>query len=165
MCDKGFLDDNPNGFSLNGHVRIKEDLIKEGETELSKLLGFTVALKWVETSDTIRILNKDRILYHEPQVVGTFSLDQLPGCCGSMISYHTFIYSPYRGKGVGQYLLKFKEKIAREDGYSNIIATTTSGNGPEIHNLEKNGWVKINSFLNKRTGNTVLTWTKNLAVE
>ena len=54
------------------------------------------------------------------------------------------------------------EAIARRLGYSLLQATVVSTNEAEIHILEKFGWKRGASFTNRRTGNDVIVYFKDL---
>jgi len=49
-----------------------------------------------------------------------------------------------------------------EAGYSATICTVTSTNTKQINILLKNGWKGVHSFKNRRTGNTVEIWVKDI---
>jgi len=103
------------------------------------------------------------IFYKEKGVpICRFSLATLPGCCGSIISYHTYVDYSSRNKGIGKILQKIKEDIAVIHGFSSILCTTTSDNKIQQNILRKNKWNLLSDFLNERTGNIVQYWAKSI---
>jgi hypothetical protein len=53
-------------------------------------------------------------------------------------------------------------EIAKELGFTAMICTVTDDNAVQKHLLEKYGWEKKGTILNKRTGNVVLNYQYNL---
>lgn len=105
-----------------------------------------------------------RIVWREDktQICG-FTLVQQVNCCGALVSTRTFVNEKYRGQKLAQQMMPLKEAIAREFGYSVLAATVNiSGNPAEVHILQKEGWQKGYEFLNKRTGNQVGFFFKEL---
>jgi GNAT superfamily N-acetyltransferase len=92
-----------------------------------------------------------------------FTLIQQPNCCGILVSTDTYVNVNYRGKGIGQEMLLLKEALAKEFGYSLILATVNMSDNPaECHILEKNGWIVNTSFINARTNHKVGIFSKVL---
>lgn len=105
------------------------------------------------------------ILFRDPsgQAAASFCLTQQTNCCGALVSTGTYVYEPWRGKGVAQEMQILKEAIAREFGYSALVATVNmTGNPSEVHILEKCGWKKGWEFKNSRTQNMVGFFFKSL---
>lgn len=94
--------------------------------------------------------------------VASFSLRQLPGCCGVLVSYHGRVYNPYRKMGIGTLLNQMKIDIARVWGYTTLLCTDVIDNQPQRKILGKNGWKDIHTFTNKRTGNLVAITVRDL---
>lgn len=92
------------------------------------------------------------------KVQGCFSLTAFPGNCGMVVSHSLWLSEKSRGKGLGSFLQYFKKKIASKYGFSLMYCTTIVTNDVENHLLEKFGWKKVNTFLNRRTGNTCYEW-------
>lgn len=103
---------------------------------------------------------KITVVFGDP--VCGFCLKQLPGCCGILLSYGTYVEENYQGRGIAHRLLKFKEEVARYNRFSILMATTNTLNGAENHLLTKFGWFTKESFINSKTGHTVYVWTKKL---
>lgn len=95
-------------------------------------------------------------------VIGSFRLQELPGCAGVAVSHHVKLEQPFRGKGIGQILEKMRIDAAKASEYAAMQCTTISQNERQTHILEKTGWVQIHSFNNPKTGNTVLVWMLDL---
>lgn len=94
--------------------------------------------------------------------IGRFTLVELPGCCAYLVSTGTLVEYDYRNKGIAQALLPVKEYIARLGGYSYLMCTTIKYNEAQNHILQKCGWEKVNTILNRRTTNEVTMWMKKL---
>lgn len=91
-----------------------------------------------------------------------FTLREQTNCCGVMVSTSTWVGGNHRGKGLAQKMMPLKELIASYEGYSALVATVQSENKPEMHILQKFGWVKGYEFLNARTGNMISFMFKKL---
>jgi GNAT superfamily N-acetyltransferase len=95
--------------------------------------------------------------------MATFTLKEMINCCGILVSTRTEVSNDYRGKGLAQELMLLKEELARQYGYSCMMATVNmTGNPAEVHILEKFGWKCVNDFNNSRTKNKVGVFVKNL---
>jgi len=90
--------------------------------------------------------------------VCTFSLSELPGNCGILVSHGLFINTTFQGRGLGQFLQDLKKKIAMAYGYTIMMCTTLENNSVENYLLKKNGWEISNKFLNKRTMHYCIEW-------
>jgi RimJ/RimL family protein N-acetyltransferase len=101
-------------------------------------------------------------IYIEQQEITMFKLIPMTGCCGIVVSTGSYINYNFRNKGLGKLFNKLRIVLAREMGYGQIYCTVTEENLHQIKILEKNGWIKNNSFKNPRTLNTVLSYTYNL---
>lgn len=99
---------------------------------------------------------------NEEELLFSFEFADISGQCGAIISTDTSILNEYRNKGVGTELQSLKERIAKDLGYSAILATTRASNSAETRVLEKTGWKSVSSFINSRTSNQVLVWIKKL---
>jgi len=178
MCDKGIIECDPSVMKLEYCVVITNGLQRQIEKKVSELTGEdcfisspiqgkypednpagTNKVLIVTRKDPYTKFGPDKIIYND---VATFSLKELPGCCGVMVSYHTNIQKRYQGKGLGDFLLDIKERIARDNYYSLLMCTTISDNAVERHLLEKHGFISERMFTNKRTNNTVLMYSKIL---
>lgn len=94
--------------------------------------------------------------------VASWVMSQLLGCCGAVISTGFLVYKGYQRKGLGKLLNQAKIDIAKAAGYSLVLITTTRQNEVENHILETLGYLTVDSFVNSRTTNTVLVWTKEI---
>lgn len=89
-----------------------------------------------------------------------FTLKEQINCCGILVSTDTFIAEQMRGRGIAHEFMNLKIAIAKEFGYSLLMATVDIGNNPaEVHILEKFGWKKVDEFINKRTRHTLGIFT------
>lgn len=98
----------------------------------------------------------------EYQIIGQFSMRELPGCCGVAVFYHASVTSRYSGRGLGKLFLAIREKAAILAGYSIAQATVLKSNDAERHILEAAGWNRIWEFKNNRTKNMVRVYIKSL---
>lgn len=94
--------------------------------------------------------------------LGMTSFAPLPGCCGIVISYHTALEPQHRGNFYSDYFRQLKEKIAKEMGYSLMIATTQMENIPAVGNFFKSKYKFVETFTNSRTGNLIGLGVKKL---
>lgn len=111
----------------------------------------------------VELTRKDPTGYNE--FVATFSLQQLPGCCGVMLSYHTQVSYESKNKGIAQALQRAKEQIAQFYGYSVLICTAVTrgeASPAQPHILKKFGWEMVQEFTNRRTSNGVGIFVKEL---
>jgi hypothetical protein len=93
--------------------------------------------------------------------IGQFVLEPMPGCCGVVVSTGSFLHPKERGV-FSQYFHDMKAFVARELGYSRMLATTETSNFPEIIGAAKNGWKLHEAFTNKRTGHQLTVMEKAL---
>lgn len=87
-----------------------------------------------------------RFAEEDHTLVSSFYLCEMPGCCGTAISYNAFIDPVHRGKALGTLFAELRKKIASRLGYTVMICT-------EQKILAKTGWEKIYEFNNKCTCN------------
>lgn len=85
--------------------------------------------------------------------VACFTLTQLPGCCGVLVS--TGAWVGYTGRGIGTLLNKLRIELAKNMGYGILMCTDLTDNIAQRRILEKNGWKDIYDFTNPRTGNHI----------
>lgn len=98
-------------------------------------------------------------------IVGKFSMEQLPGCCGVAVSYHAQIETQFRGRGIGGLFLEMREDAAKRAGYTMVLATVLADNEVENKLLGRHGWIAQKCFKNRRTGHGVAFWMKELEFE
>jgi len=87
--------------------------------------------------------------------VSKFNLQQLPGCCGVLLSTGSSVCGKYQGKGVATRLNAFRRAIAHHEGYSLMLCTDVASNTPQSKVLARNGWKNVHTFVNARTHNTL----------
>lgn len=104
-------------------------------------------------------------IYHKYRMIGEFSLVAFPGCCGIVISTGATVNYDYRELGIGTMLHKLRKKIAIDWGYSVMVCTDVEANIPQQKILTNNGWSKVLTFKNSRTGNNVCMHTIVLNAE
>jgi GNAT superfamily N-acetyltransferase len=97
---------------------------------------------------------------HRP--VCRFILRKYPGNSNILVSYYMMVYPAFRKRGIAKFLQEIKVQIAKDLKCNKLMTTVVDNNEAEINLLNKCGWVKEISFLNRRTGNTVLIFTKNI---
>lgn len=137
--------------------------------QIGRKLGFGVTIERVDRTGDGKFPNSDysvrRISKNEHgwyDTIAVFSLAQMPGCCGICISHGSFVYTDYRGKGIGSILNQLRQEIAREDGYTILMCTDVVGNEPQRKLLRRNKWRDILFLNNKRTDNEVALSIKEL---
>lgn len=94
--------------------------------------------------------------------IGGFTLMEQPNCCGALLSTRTWVHTDWQRMGMASEMMKLKLGIAEAFGYSVILATVRLDNEGELHILNKFGWKQISEFLNRRTGNKVGFFVKNI---
>jgi len=95
--------------------------------------------------------------------IAHFQLIQQKNCCGILVSTSTYVLGPHQKMGIAQEMMRLKEALAKEFGFSCLLATVNMTDNPaEVHILEKFGWSCVSSFKNSRTDHKVGIFTKNL---
>ena len=89
----------------------------------------------------------------ELRELGYFYFSPMPGCCGIVISHDTFLNKNFRGSAVSDPFRKIKNELAKQLGYTVMIATTQMENLPGVGNMMKSGYKIPLTFTNKRTNN------------
>lgn len=97
----------------------------------------------------------------EPIRIGSFTFAPMPSCCGVVVSTGSYILPEYRDYRAYRFH-DLKEHVARELGYSCMLATTHTSNFPEVIGAAKHGWKMHPAFINKRTGNQLTVMEKHL---
>ena len=105
---------------------------------------------------------KFEIIDLQGNLISTFRLLQMVGCCGICISTGTYVHPDFRGKGVNIILNNFRIDIAKHLGYGLLMCTDLKSNVPQMKTLDKNGWKHIHEFQNPRTGNILNITIKEL---
>ena len=93
-------------------------------------------------------------------VVGGFTFQTLPGCCGVVVSTSSWLKD--KPWNLGQHFHKLKEKVARELGYAAMLSTTHCRNVQEVVGGAKAGWKWEHPFKNPRSGNEIFFGIKVL---
>ncbi len=97
------------------------------------------------------------------QSIAGFTLKEMINCCGALVSTQTYVLSSHQKRGIAQSMMPIKEALAKEFGYSMLMATVNmTDNKAECHILEKFGWTKVDEFKNSRTKHQVGLFTKKL---
>ena len=105
---------------------------------------------------------KFEIIDLQGNLISTFRLLQMVGCCGICISTGTYVCPDFRGKGINIILNNFRIDIAKHLGYGLLMCTDLKSNTPQMKTLDKNGWKHIHEFKNPRTGNILNITIKEL---
>lgn len=103
-----------------------------------------------------------KVLDNNNEIISTFKLIQMIGCCGICVSTNVFVISKYRNKGVNIILNNFRIAVAEYLDYGLLLCTDVSNNIAEVKTLDKNGWEHIYNFRNPRTGNNINISIKKL---
>ena len=96
------------------------------------------------------------------EFVAHFRLSEMPGCCGMLISYNSYVYRDYRRNGLGALLNRYRIQLALRLGYTSIISTDVKNNPAQSKILKRHGWKEVWSFNNIRTNNEILVHCKNV---
>lgn len=107
----------------------------------------------------------DHDIYKDKIFLGGFCLNQMPGCCGIAVLYHTFITVDYRGNGFGQYLTKLQKLIAKARGFTMLLCTDRISNTPQRVIMEKFEFTSYFTFKNSKTNNLVELRASDLTKE
>jgi hypothetical protein len=94
--------------------------------------------------------------------MASFSIAEFPGNCGIAVFYHASVAHDFQHKGLGKLLLELRQEAARKAGYTIAMATVLKTNKAERTILLNAGWGEGSEFVNVRTKNTVVLYTKKL---
>lgn len=97
--------------------------------------------------------------------VAGFQLVEQVNCCGVLVSTRTYVHDRVKDEGYAQEMMELKIALAREFGYSAMLATVVMKNEAEVHILEKFGWKCGETFTNARTKNLLGIFTLKLNEE
>jgi hypothetical protein len=139
--------------SLHSHFGIFSELDVTIQNEpgfYDKVTGLTVIIDRVSNGIGERAITMPSIVR-----LTQFTLVPMPGCCGIVVSTHASVNSMYKNRGIGTEMNKFRQEIALLYGYTVMMCTDVETNHPQQRILYKNGWQRLYSFRNKRTGNDV----------
>lgn len=105
------------------------------------------------------ITNGDR-----SKTVAHFKVSAFPGCCAYAISTGVVVGHAYRRNGINKIALRIRELIARHTGYTALIATTTTHafHAGSLRTLRGAGYKELTETVNRRTGNRVILFIKEL---
>ena len=98
------------------------------------------------------------ILENKKRVAG-FQLVEQVNCCGVIVSTRTYVYNSVKDMGYAQEMMELKIALAKEFGYSAMLATVVMKNEAEVHILEKFGWKCGETFVNTRSKNELGIFT------
>lgn len=135
--------------------RYKYDLINgvwleaRTEQEISYLVEDSKGLRKTTNFSLWRVTNNSEFN------IGRFSLSPMPGCCGIVVSHDTELTENNRHSGLSEPFRKLKHKLAKDLGYTVMIATTQTKNIPAFANMLKSGYKILDVFRNKRTSNDI----------
>ena len=86
--------------------------------------------------------------------VASFSLYPFPGCQrGVVISTGSTVAAKFQKKGIGTLLNEMRLDIAKKWMYSLVICTDRLDNAAQQKILKKNGWRKVEEFVNLENKN------------
>lgn len=106
--------------------------------------------------------NSYKIVDDKDNIITSFKLGQLHGCCGVCVSFNTDVSEKFRKKGINKIGNKLRQEIARVCGYTVLLCTDVESNVPQRKTLETEGWQKLFTFVNSRTNNQVNISVKHL---
>lgn len=96
-------------------------------------------------------------------IICTMKITPMVGCKGVAIFHDKRVHESHRNKGVGTFTNNFACWLSWELGYSVAMCSVIEGNMAQRVVLAKNGWNDVVEFLNKRTGNEIVLYTKDLS--
>lgn len=86
---------------------------------------------------------------------GSFSFAPMPGCCGVVVSHHTWLDQKWRGGPKSHAFKTIKQEFARRLGYGAIIATTVMTDVVAVKSMLKSNYRISATFTNPRTKNAL----------
>ena len=87
--------------------------------------------------------------------IGSYQLDDLPGCTQVVVSHAVSIRKPFRGSGNGKRAHLDRLDAIGEYGYDYAIWTVEDNNEAQKMKLADTGWHLLDQFDSTKTGNTV----------
>ncbi len=96
---------------------------------------------------------------------GFFELNTFPGCNQIVMLNHVCIYPEKRNQGLGAKQCRFYIDKAKELGYDILICTVITSNIPQLKLMAKFGFLELDTFYNRETGNTVKIFRKRLSID
>lgn len=123
--------------------RMGENWINHFILEVSRVSPFKIRLDILE----------------EGRRVAGFQLIEQTNCCGILVSTRTYVYSSAKDQGYAKEMMGLKIELAKEFGYSAMLATVVMKNEAEVHILEKFGWKCKETFVNTRSENELGIFT------
>ena len=130
------------------------------EVKYNDLMCYARSGSGYENFTELKELNKGLYRYitfsifsNEDIPAGSFMFYPMPGCCGIVVSTGTYLHKQFRGGQLSRDFRVLKERIAKELGYSCMIATTKMDDIPARKNMEKGNYKFVEEFVNSRTGN------------
>ena len=120
----------------------------------------TFILKKVSDASNAYVITYRYALYglyeKEQSKIAQFTLSTFPGNCGMMIALHSAITSSiFYKKGLGTFLNKLRMRLVKDEGYTVLVCTDRVSNSHNIKILNKNNWKEIDTFTNRRSGNSI----------
>ena len=86
---------------------------------------------------------------------GFCELNPFPCMSQIVVSNHAFIYPEMRGEGKGTANHSLRVERAKFMGYDYMMCTVVSTNVPQLKIVNKEGFKKLDAFVNRETGNLV----------
>lgn len=91
-----------------------------------------------------------------------FGMLPLPGCRAICVLHHSEVHPACRGRGIGKELLRIRMQVAKEVGYTTVVATVQGSNTIERKLLEEADWSLTDMFMNRTTEHAVCVYRKLL---
>lgn len=108
------------------------------------------------------VLCQFRVFNNVLEEIGGFCLSPFPGNCGIAVSHYAYVCHNRQGIGHGKKLTEVREILAKELGYSVIMATVECTNIKQVAIMNKRGWKVDKTFYNARSEHNCFVWTKLL---
>lgn len=157
MWDTSLAEKEFNKLKIDIEIRLN---IRIANMEVRSIPTYIEGNSLMFRIDQLKLAKNPR--YNLEYPICAFRLSEYHGNCGILVSHNMYIYHEHRGKGLGQLLQPFKEKVAKLYNYTMMQATTLKTNDAENHILQKFDWQKLYEFTNRRTKNDIIIWQKEL---
>lgn len=121
----------------------------EWEPKLQEILpGATLSLgrTHYDNSLSLAVLIPARKGGKYPVQIALGIISSFPGNYEIAVSTHAWVTEDQRGKGLGTFLNKVREAMAKANNYKIMMATVRWDNHAEIKILTKNGWKQTFTF-------------------
>ena len=100
--------------------------------------------------------------YKKYEAVFHVRLQELPGCCGTLVLHHAWTHEGLRRRGIVTWFNGVITHSARQCSYGCLLCTIDSMNTASRNAFDKSGFETSYRFLNHRTQHVILVMQKEL---